>query len=122
MHCAVQEAVLLCKLRHPNIVTFMGVCPFPPCVVTEYCERGSLGDVLQKAKKSPSMAAKLSWVKRLSMVGRWWRFVVEEGGWGLFSSAGPAFKIGWRCCQTRRLKWALHSYKGCIISWWRHWG
>ncbi len=59
----------MCKLRHPNIVTFMGVCPFPPCVVTEYCERGSLADVLGRAKQSPPLAAKLGWLRRLSMVG-----------------------------------------------------
>ncbi|GAB4813554.1 hypothetical protein N2152v2_000600 [Parachlorella kessleri] len=62
-----KEAVLLCKLRHPNIVTFMGVCPYPPCVVTEYCERGSLADVLEKAKQS-SLAAKLGWLRRVSMM------------------------------------------------------
>ncbi|GAB4813555.1 hypothetical protein N2152v2_000601 [Parachlorella kessleri] len=63
-----KEAVLMCKLRHPNIVTFLGVCPYPPCVVTEYCERGSLADVLEKAKQSPSLAARLGWVRRLNLV------------------------------------------------------
>ncbi|GAB4821003.1 hypothetical protein N2152v2_008049 [Parachlorella kessleri] len=63
-----KEAVLMCKLRHPNIVTFMGVCPYPPCVVTEYCERGSLADVLGRAKQSPPLAAKLGWLRRLSMM------------------------------------------------------
>ena len=59
----------MCRLRHPNIMTFLGVCPLPPCVVTEYCEGGSLGDVLQKAKQSPPLAARLHWVRRLYMVG-----------------------------------------------------
>ena len=31
-----QEAGLLATLRHPNIVQFLGVCPMPPCLVTEY--------------------------------------------------------------------------------------
>ncbi|GAB4821009.1 hypothetical protein N2152v2_008055 [Parachlorella kessleri] len=63
-----KEAALMCSLRHPNIVTFLGVCPFPPCVVTEYCSRGSLSDVLRSAKTSASLAAKLDWNRRLSLM------------------------------------------------------
>lgn len=29
------EAGLLASLRHPNIVSFYGVCHSPPCIVTE---------------------------------------------------------------------------------------
>ena len=59
----------MCSLRHPSIVTFLGVCPVPPCVVTEYCARGSLADVLRNARQSPAAAAKLDWLRRLNMVG-----------------------------------------------------
>lgn len=31
-----QEASTLAALRHPNIVSLLGVCPMPPCLVTEY--------------------------------------------------------------------------------------
>ncbi|GAB4822575.1 hypothetical protein N2152v2_009621 [Parachlorella kessleri] len=63
-----KEAALMCSLRHPSIVTFLGVCTVPPCIVTEYCERGSLADVLRNARQSPAAAAKLDWLRRLSMM------------------------------------------------------
>ncbi|GAB4821070.1 hypothetical protein N2152v2_008116 [Parachlorella kessleri] len=62
-----KEASLMAALRHPNIVGFLGVCPTPPCVVSDFCSRGSLNDVLQAAKRSPAKAAQLDWVKRLNM-------------------------------------------------------
>ena len=66
---ALQEAGMMAALRHPNIVAFLGVCPTPPCVVTEYCARGSLHDVLRLARSSPARAAQLDWPRRLNMVG-----------------------------------------------------
>lgn len=43
-----KEVELLCKLRHPNIVLFMGACTEPetPCIVTEYLGRGNLANIL----------------------------------------------------------------------------
>ncbi|KYQ99761.1 leucine-rich repeat-containing protein (LRR) [Tieghemostelium lacteum] len=43
-----KEVDLLCKLRHPNIVLFMGACTEPesPCIVTEYLSKGSLANIL----------------------------------------------------------------------------
>lgn len=43
-----KEVDLLCKLRHPNILLFMGACtePVTPCIVTEYLGRGSLASIL----------------------------------------------------------------------------
>ncbi len=58
----------MAALRHPNIVGFLGVCPTPPCVVSEYCARGSLHDVLRGARNSPAKAAMLDWPRRLNMV------------------------------------------------------
>lgn len=36
-------------LRHDNICAFIGACTEPPniCIITEYCARGSLKDVLE---------------------------------------------------------------------------
>lgn len=36
-------------LRHDNICAFIGACTEPPniCIITEYCSRGSLKDVLE---------------------------------------------------------------------------
>ena len=47
---------------------FLGVCLQPPCVVTEYCQQGSLFDVLRKARKAPPYAERLTWPRRLLML------------------------------------------------------
>ena len=39
----------MASLRHPNIVLFLGVSLEPPCMLTEFCARGSLLDVLHRA-------------------------------------------------------------------------
>lgn len=43
-----KEVDLLCKLRHPNIILFMGACTEPetPCIITEYLGRGSMANLL----------------------------------------------------------------------------
>lgn len=62
------EAGLMASMRHPNIIQFMGIVSMPPCVVTEYCERGSLADVLKRARKAePGAAEALGWRLRLGM-------------------------------------------------------
>lgn len=61
-----QEAGLMASLRHPNVVQFLGVCTFPPCIMTEYCDRGSLTDVLKKAKADSTEANELTWSRRLT--------------------------------------------------------
>ena len=45
----------------------MGLCLQPPCIITEFCARGSLFDVLRKARTSQGFAQQLDWSKRLSM-------------------------------------------------------
>lgn len=59
---------MMASLRHPSIVMYLGVCVDPPAVVTEYCARGSLNDVLKRGRGSPSLAAQLDWPRRLNMV------------------------------------------------------
>lgn len=65
-----REVGLMVGMRHPNVILFLGVCPDPPCVVTEYCARGSLYDVLMEAKERPAggLARALSWYRRVSMM------------------------------------------------------
>ena len=55
---------MMAAMRHPNVVLYLGVCLDPPCVVTEYCARGSLNDVLKRAFFNPAAAAQLDWLKR----------------------------------------------------------
>jgi serine/threonine protein kinase len=62
-----KECSLMASLRHPNIVQFMGVCSCPPAMITEFCGKGSLTDVLKAGKASPAKAALLSWQRRLNM-------------------------------------------------------
>jgi serine/threonine protein kinase len=52
-----KEARLMAVLRHPNIVMFLGACSTPPCMVTEFCARGSLLDILSRARDTPVRAA-----------------------------------------------------------------
>jgi serine/threonine protein kinase len=54
-------------MRHPNVVMYLGLCCDPPCVVTEYCARGSLTDVLKRARNTPTMGVQLDWARRLNM-------------------------------------------------------
>ena len=63
-----KEASLMAELRHPNIVQFLGICVSPPCLVTEFCARGSLTALLREARESTTMAAQLSWSRRLSLL------------------------------------------------------
>lgn len=43
-----KEVSILSTLRHPNVVLYIGACTAPPnvCILTEWCARGSLHDVL----------------------------------------------------------------------------
>ncbi|KAK9816226.1 hypothetical protein WJX74_006734 [Apatococcus lobatus] len=62
-----KEAGMMASLRHPNVVMYLGVCMEPPCVITEYCARGSLNDVLKRARYVPALAMQLDWPRRLNM-------------------------------------------------------
>ncbi|XP_074281536.1 uncharacterized protein LOC141606347 [Silene latifolia] len=58
-----QEVSLMKRLRHPNILLFMGAVTSPHrlCIVTEFLPRGSLFCLLRK------MASKLDWRRRIHM-------------------------------------------------------
>ncbi|XP_024983240.1 protein kinase C alpha type-like [Cynara cardunculus var. scolymus] len=58
-----QEVYLMKRLRHPNILLFMGAVISPPhlCIVTEFLPRGSLFRILQRN------TTRLDWRRRLHM-------------------------------------------------------
>ncbi|KAI3432701.1 hypothetical protein D9Q98_004244 [Chlorella vulgaris] len=62
-----RESDIMRRLSHPNCVLLMGVCTSPPAVITEYCERGCLMDVLHEAVTDAVAASQLTWLRRLSM-------------------------------------------------------
>lgn len=55
-----REIRLMYKLRHPNIVTFMGACLQRPklLLILEYCVHGSLFDLLVDVKRKDIMTCK----------------------------------------------------------------
>ncbi|GAB4820775.1 hypothetical protein N2152v2_007821 [Parachlorella kessleri] len=61
------EAAVMSTLRHPNILGFLGLCLLPPCLVSEFCPRGSLYDILREARTSHKLASQLTWARRLSI-------------------------------------------------------
>lgn len=46
---------------------FLGVSTLPPCIISEYCPKGSLFDLLQDAKNSAPLRKQLHWARRLGM-------------------------------------------------------
>ncbi|KAK9812332.1 hypothetical protein WJX73_003007 [Symbiochloris irregularis] len=62
-----REVGILASIRHPNVVLFMGMVLDPPLIVSEWCSRGSVLDILSKAAKNPRLAAQLTWQRRLHM-------------------------------------------------------
>jgi len=61
-----RELSFLSKARHPNIVLLIGVCPIPLAVIQEYCQRGSLYDVLRRHGNGQNSST-LHWRLRVGM-------------------------------------------------------
>jgi hypothetical protein len=61
-----KEAHMIASLRHPNIINFLGVCLKPPCLLMELCPKKSV-DALLAAAATNNPAARLSWIRLLSM-------------------------------------------------------
>lgn len=60
------EISILSRLRHPNVILFLGACMKPPhlSLVTEYMELGSLYSLIH----SKTQKTKLHWKRRLKML------------------------------------------------------
>ncbi|XP_026460786.1 protein kinase byr2-like [Papaver somniferum] len=63
LHSFRQEVLLIKRLRHPNVLLFMGAVASPEhlCIVTEFLPRGSLYQLLQRGSQ------KLDWRRRVLM-------------------------------------------------------
>ncbi|GJQ14531.1 hypothetical protein GpartN1_g6322.t1 [Galdieria partita] len=59
------EVAVLCTLRHPNVILFMGACTRPPhlFIVTEFMSKGTLFDILHRYR----VAVNWSLMKRMAM-------------------------------------------------------
>lgn len=57
----ISEVRILARLRHPNLILFMGYCTKPDlCIVSEYLNKGSLFSVLrQYEREGHTLEAKL---------------------------------------------------------------
>ncbi|KAJ3693740.1 hypothetical protein LUZ60_009220 [Juncus effusus] len=60
-----QEVVVLSTVRHPNLVTLIGVCSEPPALVYEFLSRGTLRNYLDHAGNTTP----LSWQVRTRIIG-----------------------------------------------------
>ncbi|KAL2494820.1 Mitogen activated protein kinase kinase kinase-related [Forsythia ovata] len=60
------EISILSRIRHPNVILFLGACTNPPrlSLVTEYMEKGSLYYLIHAS----GLKKKLSWQRRLKML------------------------------------------------------
>ena len=54
-------------LPPPPSLRRRGVCPDPPAVVTEFCSRGSLYDLLRSARDNATLARQLDWPRRVGI-------------------------------------------------------
>jgi hypothetical protein len=63
----VGEAVLMAELKpHPQVVSFLGLCLEPLCLVVEFLARGSLGVMLADRSIALPIARKLSFVRDIA--------------------------------------------------------
>ena len=80
-------AWLICR---PILATSLSCLAHPLIPSTEFCERGSLADLLARARQDPTAAAALPWLRRLSMVG----WGTAAGGSACFSALGLVPRTG----------------------------
>lgn len=63
------QADVLATSAHPNLVSFLGLIPQPPGIITEKMTRGCLKDLIQRAKTDPiTTASDFHWHRRLEIL------------------------------------------------------
>ncbi|KNC54913.1 uncharacterized protein AMSG_10572 [Thecamonas trahens ATCC 50062] len=63
----IDESSMLMRLRHPNVVIFMGVTLEPPAIVTEFMSRGSMYAVLHAPDLFLDPSIVLKWAHAITM-------------------------------------------------------
>eukprot|EP00210_Caulerpa_lentillifera_P005890 g5632.t1 len=67
LHALEKEVSIMKGLRFVNIVQFYGVCLKPAAIVTQYCSKGSLFDLIGNARSISRVAKELTWKRRLQL-------------------------------------------------------
>eukprot|EP00887_Chlorella_sp_A99_P007218 scaffold2.g7218.t1 len=62
-----KEAAIMHQLRHPNVVSYLGACLDPPCLLMEYASKRSMDHVLSLGLSDPKVRGQLTWARLLSM-------------------------------------------------------
>lgn len=62
-----RDADFMSYIRHQNICPMIKVSDFPPTIIMEWCEGGTLTDLLAKARTDLNVAKDLTWAQRVSM-------------------------------------------------------
>eukprot|EP00884_Botryococcus_braunii_P014480 jgi/Botrbrau1/23032/Bobra.136_1s0022.2 len=107
--CLKREAQILMSVRHPNIVLFMGLCLQPVCLVTEWCSRGSLKNIIRRSQMAQPHNSdgpchqNLPWAIRLMMAIDIAKGMVllhthsKKIVHGHLSTANVLVDAGWKC-------------------------
>lgn len=99
-----REIQLLASIRHPNVVGFLGACHTPPniALVTEYCARGSLDQLLHKS------GLQLDLAKRVEMA-----MDVARGMSALHAQKPPIVHRDMKVCLK---PWCAHAGYGLCTA------
>ena len=85
------------------------MCLDPPAMITEYCARGSLNDVLKRGRTTPALAQQLDWPRRLNMA-----LDAAKGMFYLHSCSPPV--IHRRAPAPSCGAWCMHLPGVCLLA------
>ena len=71
----------MASVRHPNVISYLGICTEPACIVTEYCAKGSLTDVSHRCRRSCRVDT-VSLGRKLSCIDNSETVMFRKLGWG----------------------------------------
>eukprot|EP01087_Luapelamoeba_hula_P021520 TRINITY_DN7544_c0_g1_i1.p1 TRINITY_DN7544_c0_g1~~TRINITY_DN7544_c0_g1_i1.p1 ORF type:complete len:591 (-),score=120.13 TRINITY_DN7544_c0_g1_i1:88-1860(-) len=67
------EVDIMCGLRHPNVLLFMGACTTPGnlTIITELMAKGSVGDLLKDKRTMPPMKQRIKFARDAALGMNW---------------------------------------------------